>query len=278
MASFYPISLNIQGKLCLVIGGGAVAFRKAKNKFAQALKEAQKAAKANPKLRYNYGEVRDKDKSAPKPPQKDYEVEFHHVLDDYPKAFWRPKLPFNPDGCLSRFQCKWLGLFHPPAEEPRNKDNMLMCEYALLAAIHDEALDIPACDRLTDRDKDDWVELLWKNVSHGGVTMDDILTYGDRMRNINTAFNDVEADLAKKEVETEQETEPQEKDRQEQTITLKDFIKKHCDLSERPDIDSKCVSIGTRELTCHGLKHNTAKAKGIYTILINCLITGQPIE
>ncbi len=193
-----------------------ISFRMARSKFGQALKKAQEAAMADPKLRYDYDDVRDKGKEPPKPPRKDYELEDHYVLDEPPKGFWRPPLPFNPDGYLQRFQCKLFGLF-TREEEPRNRNQMLMCEFALIAAIHDEALDIPACDRLTDRDKDDWVESLWKDVSHGGVTWDDLLTYGDRMRNINTAFNDMEADLAKQSAETKLEIETQEEDRQSET-------------------------------------------------------------
>ena len=45
------------------------AFRKAKNTFAQALKEAQEAAIANPDLRYDYDEFGDKNKDPPKPPK-----------------------------------------------------------------------------------------------------------------------------------------------------------------------------------------------------------------
>lgn len=171
------------------------AFRKARNTFAQALKEAKKAAIANPDLRYDYDEFRDKDKDPPKPPKEGYKVERHYVLDDYPKGFWRPELPFNPDSWLSRFQCKWFDLFHPPGEEPRNKDEMLMCEFALIATIRDEALNIPECDRLTDFQKDDWVQTLWADMSNEGLTADDRRTYAERMRNIKTAFNNVLANL-----------------------------------------------------------------------------------
>ncbi|HUU15697.1 MAG TPA: hypothetical protein VMW72_00990 [Sedimentisphaerales bacterium] len=135
-------------------------FRSLRDKFSGTLKKAQEAAIADPKLRYDYDDVRDKDKAPPKPPIEGYEVESYHVLDTQPKGFWRPPLPFNPDGWLSRFQCRLLGLFLPEEEEPGNRAQMLMCEYALLAAIHDEALGIPACDRLTDREQDDWVSAI----------------------------------------------------------------------------------------------------------------------
>jgi len=165
----------------------------------------KEAAIADPKLRYDYNEFRDKDKEPPKPPKEGYKVEDHYVLDDYPKAFWRPPLPFNPDGYLQRFQCKLFGLF-TREDKPRNKNQMLMCEFALIAAIRDEALNIPECDRLTDIEKDDWVQSLWADVSNEGVTMEDRITYADRMRNINTAFNNVLANLPnKKPAEPEQE-------------------------------------------------------------------------
>ncbi|MFC1794654.1 hypothetical protein ACFL3Q_13820 [Planctomycetota bacterium] len=173
-------------------------FRNLRDKFARALKEAQEAALSDPKLRYDYDDVRDKDKAPPDPPEEGYEVECHHVLDTPPKGFWRPPLPFNPDGWLSRFQFKCAGLIHPPEEEPRNRAQMLMCIFALLAAIHDEALDVPACDRLTDRDQDGWVESLWIGVSYEGWTADDIGTFPDRQNYIETALNDVKAELAKK--------------------------------------------------------------------------------
>lgn len=179
-------------------------FRKLKNEFDHTLKEAQEVALDDPKLRYDYDDVRDKDKDPPPPPVEGYEVERYYVLDAPPKGFWRPPLPFNPDGWLSHFQFKCAGLIHPLREEPRNRDQMLMCIFALLAAIHDEALHIPVCDRLTDRNQDDWVESLWIGVSHEGWTADDIGTFPDRQNYIETALNDVKAELTKKQTETEQ--------------------------------------------------------------------------
>jgi hypothetical protein len=173
-------------------------FRTLRDDFAVALKEAQQAAIADPTLRYDYDDVRDKDKAPPDPPKEGYEVERHHVLDTPPKGFWRPKLPFNPDGWLSRFQCQWLGMVHPPAEEPRDKAQMLSCEYALLATIHDEFLDIPRCDRLTDSNQDDWVEVLWLRVCDEGATQDDIGMRPYRQKYIATALSDVKADLVEK--------------------------------------------------------------------------------
>jgi hypothetical protein len=183
-------------------------FRTLKDEFAFALTEAQEAAMADPTLRYDYDDVRDKDKAPPKSPKEGYEVERHHVLDTPPKGFWRPPLPFNPDAWLSRFQCQWAGLVHPPAEEPRDRDQMLMCEYALLATVNDEALDIPSCDRLTDADQDDWADSVWVGVSHKGTTMDDVATLRDRQSYVETALSDVKTDLAKRALERRQRIEP----------------------------------------------------------------------
>ena len=186
------------------------SFRRLKDNFARALQRAQEAALANPNLRYDYDDVRDKDKDPPLPPVEGYEVEGHHVLNTPPKGFWRPAMPFNPDAWLSRFECNWLGLIDPPAEDPRDRDQMLACEYALLAVIHDEGLDIPACDRLTDSNKDDWVEPLWVGVCQQGVTQDDIGMLPYRQKYIETALNDVNAELAKKQAETEQDEQDKE--------------------------------------------------------------------
>jgi len=183
-------------------GEQLTAFRKLRDDFARELEKAQAAALADPKLQYDYDE-NDDEAEPPKPPVKGYEVERHHVLDDASKAFWRPKLPFNPDGWLQRFQCKWLDLVHPPAEEPRNREQRLICEHSLLAAIHDEALEIPAVDRLTDFQSDDWVQSLWRGVAHRGHTPQDWDNWPNRMRNINTAYSNVKADLRRAMPETE---------------------------------------------------------------------------
>ncbi len=170
------------------------AFRKAKNTFQNALKEAKEAAIANPDLRHDYDEFRDKDKDPPKPPKEGYEVEHHYVLDDHPKGFWRPPLPFNPEGYLQRFQRKLFGLF-TREDKPRNQKQKLMCEFGLIAAIRDKGLDIPACDRLTDTEKDDWVDSLWSLLSIEGSTAEDYKNLPGRKRNINTAYVDVLANL-----------------------------------------------------------------------------------
>ena len=181
-------------------------FRNLRDKFARALQEAQEAALADPKLRYDYDDVRDQDKDPPLPPVEGYEVERHHVLKTPPKGFWRPKLPFNPNGWLSRFQSTFLGLLDPPAEEPRDRDQMLACEYALLAAIHDEGLDIPACDRLSDSNQDDWVESLWIGVCQQGTTQDAIGMLPYRQKYIETALSNVKTNLAERAAETQQRT------------------------------------------------------------------------
>ncbi len=124
------------------------------------------------------------------PPKEGYQVENLYVLDDYPKGFWRPRLPFNPDGYLQRFQRKLFGLF-TREDMPRNRNQKLMCEFALIAAIRDKALEIVACDRLTDTEKDDWVDSLWSLLGTKGSTGDDYNTLPERKRNINTAFLDV---------------------------------------------------------------------------------------
>jgi len=170
-------------------------FRKLKDDFARALKEAQQAALGDPALRYDYDNVKDKDKAPPEPPREGYVVERHYALTTPPKGFWRPPLPFNPDGWLQRFECPWIGLVHPPAEEPRDKTQMLMCEYALLATIHDAALDIPICDRLTDSDLDDWAESLWIGVRQKGAFPQDIATLPLRQTYIRTSLTNVRNDV-----------------------------------------------------------------------------------
>ena len=176
-------------------------FRKLKDDFAHTLKKAQEAALSDPALRYDYDDGRDEDKAPPDPPKDGYEVERHYVLDDPPKGFWRPPLPFNPDGWLQRFECSWFGLFDPPAEEPRDKAQMLMCEYALFATIHDTALDNPACDRLTDSGQDDWADSLWIGVRQEGTFTGDISTFPHRQAYIKTSLTNVINDLAVKATE-----------------------------------------------------------------------------
>jgi hypothetical protein len=177
------------------------AFRSLRGEFRRALQRAKKAAIADPKLRYDYDDVRDKDKAPPKPPKKGYEVEHYYVLPTSPKGYWRPPLPFDPDAYLVRFRCRFCDLTVPDAEYRRRneakmtKEQKLACECALFAAIHDIALDIPACDRLTDPERDDWVEGLWTDVRQEGVMGDDMIDYADRRNRINTALADVQADL-----------------------------------------------------------------------------------
>jgi hypothetical protein len=48
--------------------GQLSSFRRLRDEFARALKEAQEAALADPALRYDYDDVRDKDEAPPDPP------------------------------------------------------------------------------------------------------------------------------------------------------------------------------------------------------------------
>ena len=240
-------------------------FRKLRNDFAMALKEAQEAALAEPKLRYDYDDVRDKDKDPPLPPVEGYKVESHHVLDTPPKGFWRPPMPFNPDGWLSRFQATFLGLLDPPKEEPRDRDQMLACEYTQLAVIHDEGLDIPKCDRLTDSNKDDWVESLWVGVSEEGQTQDDIETLPNRQKYIETALNDVKTELAKKQAEAEQEAQDNEA-LSNLAEELKSIINR---LAEQPKVqlleDIRQVQISVAKLGESGFSlDNISREESIY--------------
>lgn len=100
---------------------------------------------------------------------------------------------------------------HPPAEEPRDKDQMLACEYALLAVIHDKCLDIPGCDRLTDNNQDDWVELLWEDVCEQGTTQEDIGMLPYRLQYIEAALSDVKSELAQRVRERGEKTQIVEK-------------------------------------------------------------------
>jgi len=165
------------------------AFRRARIKFESALNEARAAAKTDAGLLYNCAQR----KEEAKPPKKGYELEELYVLDTGPKAYWRPPLPFDPDGYLMRFRCKLFGLFRRD-DEPKDNEQKFMCECALLAAIRDMALDKPTCDRLTDSDRDNWVEELWVNVNSAGATADDLADCGDRRTMIQTALQDVEAE------------------------------------------------------------------------------------
>jgi len=171
-------------------------FRETRRVFEEALANCKTAAENDPRLRYG-----PKDPQPAPPPSPEHELEQFFLLDTYPKAYWRLPLPFDPDAYLVRFQCEWLGFMIPDKyyrggnQAKATKEQKLACEYALIATIHDRALEIPPCNRLTNAQTDDWADALWRDVSERGCTGDDRQGYADRRKRIATAFNDVRAHL-----------------------------------------------------------------------------------
>ena len=185
------------------------ALRKLKDRFESALRKAHKAAQDNPKLQ-------DKDSQ----PGDSYEWVCRDATDIAslnadnikpgglvyvpqgvePTCFWSPELPFDPVTWLRRFYaCPRPGecLPHKP-KQPENSSQRLVCEYALLGVIHDEALNLPKCDRLVSFDRDIWAGLLWTEVSrfgHGEKRAD----YNGRKNRIQLALQHVKAGLAPEE-------------------------------------------------------------------------------
>jgi hypothetical protein len=108
--------------------------------------------------------------------------------------FWRPKLPFNPSGYLSKFSAS-SQVDSPPINEPPNTETRLVCEYALLAVIYDFALDVDTCDSLCGTEES-WPYSLWQNLS-SPLIPDDFNNLGKILSMINTAVKHVETDLTK---------------------------------------------------------------------------------
>lgn len=184
------------------------AFRKTKDKFDWALKKAHKAAKNKPRLQEEKARpgadwelicMRSPGNVALLYGKGDPQTGLVEVWPDEvrPLRFWARGLPFNPVGWLEyryAYQRGWLG---PKPKEPQDKQQRLFCDYALLAVIYDKALDIPACDRLTDSDPNEWAELLWVSLSAFGYEGKGT-GYSNRKDRIKTAFDDVQADLTPK--------------------------------------------------------------------------------
>jgi len=160
------------------------AFCRLREEFQQEVKKAQEAAEDNPELRFSDDDAR--------PPEEGMMPEEHYVLETPPKGFWRWELPFNPDAYLVRFEAESMNLLDLPEEEPPNEEIRLACESALWAAIYDDALEVPACDRLC-KDNNEWPPF-WLNVSTVAMGGDQA-TLDQRVVQLKRAYRHIMAKL-----------------------------------------------------------------------------------
>ncbi len=178
----------------------------------RAIEKHWKAAELEPRLQ-NYKKG---------PPKKDWLWERRSRKI----CFWRPMLPFNPSGYLSKFSTSFL-VGSPPKDEPPNTETRLVCEYALLAVIYDFALDVDACDRLCSADES-WPSQLWENLSNP-LTLEDFDNLGMILSMIDTVFRHVKTDLDKLPAETGQETPKKHGRPRKYTISKLKMVRASCD-------------------------------------------------
>lgn len=153
-------------------------FCEKSNEYNEALKKHLKDVEANHQWK-KYGDG--------KPPYEGW------IWDGFHKV-WRPTIGFCPDAWVTRyFGWNPFGIFDEPTE-PTTQNERLMCEYAVLAAIHDTYLkDLPACDKLYETDNEEIIPTPFPLTKLGEIYE------GERIRaNIQRALEHVENDLQKK--------------------------------------------------------------------------------
>lgn len=151
------------------------------------------------------------DEKAPEPPMgrekweqgwelEEYLTEFSIGGKTVNKKFWRPPLPFDPYVWIMDYygspQYNYLVANFPTELSPKEPDNTenLICEYTVLAVIHDESRNRPSSQKLTN-DNDEWVVGLWNSIKWLKAIGGD--NFNDRTSNINQAIKHVESDLPK---------------------------------------------------------------------------------
>ncbi len=191
------------------------AYREMREKFLQALQQCQNEAVEN-QLFY--------DENAAELPiskekweqgwelEEDYLIEIPAQPRNIYRAFWRSPLPFDPDAWImhhygSPFYNSIVATPRVP-KEPKESDNAehLICEYVVLAVIHDCLWEKPKSQKLIEVDDSNWVDSLWNSIKWFRQLNGD--NYKNRIHNINQALTNVETDLAKKPAETKQDITP----------------------------------------------------------------------
>ena len=123
------------------------------------------------------------------------------------RGILKSKSPFDPNAWLGNFVSEYHSMSYSPPEEPPDPKTRLVCEYALVAAIHDEELEHLSIGKQLCNSDDKWKRKLWEGLLD--VRTDgDCRNLQDRQNSIEIAFDDVEADLAEKPAEKEQNSIP----------------------------------------------------------------------
>ncbi|GAI04940.1 unnamed protein product, partial [marine sediment metagenome] len=149
------------------------------NEYNEVLKKHLKDVEANPQWK-KYGDG--------KPPCEGW------IWDSF-QDVWRPTIGFCPSAWVEHyFGWNPFGIFDKPTE-PTTQNERLMCEYAVLAAIHDTYLkDLPVCDRLFETNNEEIIPNPFPLTKWGEFYE------GVRIRtNIQRALEHVESDLHQKE-------------------------------------------------------------------------------
>ncbi len=192
------------------------AFREMREKFLQALQQCKNEAVKN-QLFY--------DENAAKPPiskekweqgwelEEDYLIEIPAQPRTIYRAFWRPPLPFDPDAWIMRYYGSpfYNSIVATPRvpKEPKEPDNAenLICEYIVLAVIHDNVRTKPQCQKLCSSCDNEWAEKLWGSINWYN-SIADVNSCEERTANIKDALENVKADLDEKPAETGQDIPP----------------------------------------------------------------------
>jgi len=194
------------------------AFREIRDKFLQALQQCKDEAVKN-QLFY--------DENAAEPPisnekwedgwelEEDYLIEIPSEGKTKLKKFWRPPLPFDPDAWImhhygSSFHNSIVIVATPTVpKEPKEPDNAenLICEYIVLAVIHDNVPTNPQCQKVCSSCDNEWAEKLWGSI-HWYKSIEDGNSYEERTANIKNALENVKAHLAREPAQTEQHIPP----------------------------------------------------------------------
>ncbi len=162
-------------------------YLKMNHDYSEAFIEHLKKAESNPQWK-NYADGT--------PPFKNWKWHGFYKV-------WVPEFGFVPAAWVSQYY-RWnpFNLYENPTE-PSTQNERLMCEYAVLAAIHDKYIkDLPSCDKLYKTDKEEYIP------DPGHFTQLGEFHVGEGIRNnIQLALDHVKADLAEKQ---EGEREPQQ--------------------------------------------------------------------
>jgi len=164
---------------------------------------------------------------------KDMGPPFEGFIWDGEDEFWRPVI-FDPMAWVLRhFRGNPFNFFEKPTDPP-NQSERLMCEYAVIAAIHDTYIkDLPECDKLYKTDNEEDIPAL------GSLTKleEDNKPIRKGIRyNIDRAFNNVRKNLDKLPAEAEQDkkgrqsagTTPGYEPKKIVAVTLIEFMEKYC--------------------------------------------------